>query len=103
MADERNAIPSRATGLKDPVVRMIVTHWALGAGLGALAAAGVLLLDVGNVRTLLAQSDIEWAGALLLFTGFMVTFGSVVAATAVMFNPVRADREAGIDPETNLE
>ncbi|MDE2350645.1 MAG: hypothetical protein KGL66_02040 [Alphaproteobacteria bacterium] len=103
MPDETSTMPRRTTGLKDPVVRMIVTHWALGAGLGALAAAGVLLLNIGDIRTLLAQSDIEWAGALLLFTGFMVTFGSVVAATAVMFNPVRADRDAGIDPETNLE
>ncbi len=100
MPDERNTLPRRATGLRDPVVRMIVTHWALGAGLGALAAAGVLLLNVGNVRTLLVQSDIEWAGTLLLFMGFMVTFGSVVSATAVMFNPVRADRKACIDPES---
>ena len=101
MTDNRSGVSKpRATGLRDPVVRMIVLHWALGTGVGALAAAGVLLLDISNIRTLLAQSDIEWAGALLLFTGFMVTFGSVVSATAVMFNPVRADRKAGFDPES---
>ena len=76
-------------GLKDPVVRMIVVHWGLGMALGAVTAALFLALDIAHLWTLLQHSDIEWAGALLLFLGFGVTFGGVVSATAVMFNPKR--------------
>lgn len=74
---------------RDPVVRMIVVHWGIGMALGAVTAVLVLLFDIAHLWTLLQRSDIEWAGALLLFVGFGVTFGGVVSATAVMFNPQR--------------
>lgn len=74
--------------LRDPVVRMIVLHWISGAGIGAMTAALVWWLDIANLRTLLAHSDIEWAGLLMLFAGFAITFGGAVSAGAVMFNPV---------------
>lgn len=77
--------------LKDPVVRMIVVHWGLGMALGAVTAALVLLFDIAHLWTLLRRSDVEWAGALLLFLGFGVTFGGVVSATAVMFGPTREE------------
>lgn len=83
------------TALRDPVVRMIVVHWGLGMALGAVTAALVLALDIAHLWTLLRHSDIEWVGALLLFLGFGVTFGGVVSATAVMFNP--KDDPAGDD------
>lgn len=73
----------------DPVVRMIVVHWGIGMALGAVTAALILAFDIAHLWTLLERSDIEWAGALLLFIGFGVTFGGVVSATAVMFNPQR--------------
>ena len=81
--------PPRKSWHADPVVRMIVLHWGLGAALGAVTAALVLILDIAHLWTLLQRSDAEWSGALLLFLGFGVTFGGVVSATAVMFNPKR--------------
>ena len=73
----------------DPVVRMIVVNWAIGALVGVLAASAVLFFDIGQLRTLLDRSDIEWAGVLLLFAGFAITFGGVVSASAVMFQHAR--------------
>jgi len=75
--------------LRDPVIRMIVVHWGLGMLLGAITAALILVFDVSGIWTLLKQSDIKWAGILMLVVGFAVTFGGVVSATAVMFNPGR--------------
>jgi len=88
-------LQSRRGPLADPVVRMIVTHWALGAGVGALAAALIFALDIAYLRTMMIRSDLLFPGLMLLFTGFAVTFGGVVSATAVMFNPVAEDRARG--------
>lgn len=82
-------LPWLFPALKDPLVRMIVVHWGLGMALGAVTAGMVLALDIAHLWTLLQHSDIEWAGALLLFLGFGVTFGGVVSATAVMFGTQR--------------
>lgn len=78
-------------GLGDPVIRTIVIHWGLGMVLGAATAVLVLTLDIAGLRTLLVHSDAEIPGAILLFAGFAVTFGSVVSATAIMFDPKRDD------------
>lgn len=75
--------------LSDPVVRMIVSHWVMGMGVGALAAGLFLALDVGGMRSLILRSDAGIAGIVLLFAGFSVTFGGVISASAVMFNPGR--------------
>jgi len=82
----------RQGALRDPVVRMIVTHWVLGAGIGALAAALIFALDIAHLRSMMIRSGLLVPGLALLFTGFAVTFGGVVSATAVMFNPVSKDR-----------
>jgi hypothetical protein len=78
---------ARDLRIADPVVRLIVVNWALGAILGVVMAGAILLLDVADLRTLLERSDSEWAGALLLFAGFAITFGGVVSASAAMFCP----------------
>ena len=69
----------------DPVVRLIITHWALGAALGMMCAAGLLWLDVAGLPGLLFRADrIMWEGIVLLFGGLAITFGGVVCAGAVM-------------------
>ena len=69
----------------NPLVRMIVLHWALGGALGVLLAAALLIFDIFGLRTLLIRSDALVPGLFMLFVGFGPTFGGVVAATAVMF------------------
>lgn len=73
------------------VVRLVVTNWILGALVGVICGAVVLSLDVGRVRQLLFGSDQMWAGLVLLFGGFMTTFGGVVCATAIMVVPYEKD------------
>ena len=69
------------------VVRLVVTNWILGALVGVICGVAVLASDIGGVRTLLFGSDQMWAGLVLLFGGFMTTFGGVVCATAIMSLP----------------
>ena len=75
--------------LKDPVVRLVVVNWLLGMLAGLLCAGLVLWFDLGGLRGLLLRSDFWVQGLALLFGGFAVTFGSLVAATAVMM--IKAD------------
>jgi hypothetical protein len=72
----------------DPVVRLIVTHWILGALTGMVCAALLLLVDIAGLRSLLMASDMCWVGILLLLSGFAITFGGVVCASAIMMVPV---------------
>ena len=73
----------------DPVVRLLVTHWVLGAMLGAACAALVILIDIAGLRGLLLRADgVMWEGLVLMFGGFAVTFGGVVCAGAVMTVPI---------------
>ncbi|MGA3302660.1 MAG: hypothetical protein ABSC72_05145 [Methylovirgula sp.] len=73
----------------DPVVGLIVTHWILGAFFGIGCALLLLLLNVAGLRSLLMASDMGPIGLLLLCSGFGVTFGGVVCASAVMMVPGR--------------
>ena len=76
----------------DPIVRLVVTHWILGALTGIGCAGFLLACDVAHLRSLLAHSDVAAAGLALLFGGFAITFGGVVAATAVMLVAPDEDR-----------
>ncbi len=69
----------------NPILRMIVLHWALGGLLGMACAGALLIFDPIGLRALLVRSDALVPGLVMLFVGFGTTFGGVVAATAVMF------------------
>jgi uncharacterized membrane protein YedE/YeeE len=94
--------PSPRSGSPDPVVRLIITHWILGATLGIVCAALLLWLDVAGLRNLVLRTDhITWEALVLLFGGFAVTFGGVVSAAAVMAvstNDDDPDRGLGLRP-----
>jgi hypothetical protein len=68
----------------DSLVWFIIVHWILGAVAGALCASIVLILNLGQLRTLLASSDVQVIGLALLYGGFMLTFAAVVCGTALM-------------------
>jgi hypothetical protein len=86
-------------GRHDRVVRLIVTHWILGAALGVACAALLLWLDVAGLRSLLWTRDrVVWEALVLLFGGFAITFGGVVCAGAVMTVPGGHD-----DPDGGLD
>ena len=75
----------------NPLVRMIVMHWALGGAMGVLLAAALLVFDTFGLRTLLVRSDALIPGLFMLFVGFGTMFGGVVekltqVAKAMMAN-----------------
>lgn len=71
---------------RDPLVRMVIFHWALGALTGVGCAALLLLLDVAGLRGLLISAELAAPALALLFGGFAITFGGVIAASAVMLS-----------------
>ncbi len=73
----------------DPVVGLIVTHWILGTLFGIGCALLLLALNVAGLRSLLMASDMGPIGLLLLCSGFGITFGGVVCASAIMLVPGR--------------
>lgn len=75
----------------DPLVRLIVTHWVLGSLTGIGCALLLLIFDVAGLRSLLMASDMRWIGLLLLCSGFAVTFGGVLCASAIMSVPSDKD------------
>ncbi len=73
----------------DPVVGLIVAHWILGTLFGIGCALLLLAFNVAGLRSLLMASDMGPIGLLLLCSGFGVTFGGVVCASAIMMVPGR--------------
>lgn len=71
----------------DPLIRYMLFNWALGAFAGVLCATALLVVDPFGLRPVLAHSDVAAAAILLLYIGFMTTFGGLVCAAAVMFPP----------------
>lgn len=64
--------------------RFLLLHAGVGAGLGALAAAGILVTDVLGVGTLFWDSDVQLAAGALYFLSFASTFAAGSIATAIM-------------------
>lgn len=65
-------------------VRFLLRHAMGGVGVGLLAAALIIVLDVAQLRSLAFASS-EGAVAIgLLGFGFAVTFGSVALGAAIM-------------------
>jgi len=69
------------------LVRLIVSNWALGWAVGFAVAGLVLISNVGGIRGLMFRPEVIVQGIALLFGGFGLFFGGVVAATAVMLLP----------------
>jgi len=71
--ERRHALPS-----------FIIVNWALGAAVGLVCVALLLIFDPVGLRPLLARSDMAFVAVAMLCGGFAVTFGGVVCAGAVM-------------------
>ncbi len=76
--------PRRRWRRMDRVVRMIIGHWTLGFGAGAVMAMGLLLFDFLGLRSLLWRSNIAAVGMIVFVAMFGLTFGGVIAASAAM-------------------
>lgn len=74
-----------------PVDRRLLVHLAknglMGIAMGWLLLAALIYANVGNLRFLLLDADVEITAILLLAAGFAVTFGSLAMGTAVFLLP----------------
>ena len=77
------------------LVRMMVVNWGFGWAVGAVCALAVLAVDLGHIRELMVDANLVAQALALLFVGFGVTFGGVVAATAIMLLPTDEDERRG--------
>ena len=80
---------------RDPLVRMMIVNWVVGACMGVAFALVLLVADVGGMRSLIMGADMAAPALALLFGGFAITFGAVIAATAIMLLPDDDDDRDG--------
>ncbi len=80
---------------RDPLIRIVIVNWILGACLGVAFAALMLAVDVGGLRGLMWGHTISIPALVLLFGGFAITFGGLVAATAIMMIKDDDDSDGG--------
>ena len=85
---------NRGKSRPNHLVRLMITNWAFGWGVGAVCAVAVLVSNVGGIRELMMKSDLMVQGLALLFVGFGVLFGGVVCATAVMLLPTGEETDS---------
>ena len=87
---------------RNPALRLVLTQAALGSALGLAFAALLVIFDAHGVGTLIRESDIGIVAFVLLAGGFMVTFGSLVAGSAVMLLDDTTPRSGGLRDEAGL-
>jgi hypothetical protein len=85
----------RRNSKSNHLVRLMISNWALGWGVGFACAAAVLLSNVGGLRIMMFKSNIMLQALALLFGGFGMFFGGVVCATAVMLLPIEEQKSEG--------
>lgn len=79
----------------NPALRLVVTNALTGSWLGLAFAVALVLLDTAGLGRLIANSDSGPVAFLLLAGGFVVTFGSMVAGSAVMMLDASDDDATG--------
>ena len=66
------------------LVSFLALHATIGALVGCFVAGACLVTDVAGIWTLLVNSDVPILASGMLVFGFVVTFSSVVAGSAVL-------------------
>ncbi|MBS0244229.1 MAG: hypothetical protein JSS20_18830 [Proteobacteria bacterium] len=68
-------------------VTLLFWNGLIGAAIGCVAAAAMLIADTGGIRTLAAQSGSLWLASALLAGSFALTFASLAMGSAIMLLP----------------
>ncbi len=89
------ACSARVQKRLDPLVRYMIFHWALGALGGALCTTALLVFDPFGIWPLIHDSGLGLPAIVLLYVGFMTSFGGLVCAAAVMHPPKNDDPPRG--------
>lgn len=73
-------------GKMPPLVRFLVKNAAIGFVMAAIMVAGMLTFNVGNIFTLVMQSDVGIFAVALMTFMIGLTFASIQMGFAVMFS-----------------
>jgi hypothetical protein len=76
-------------------LRLFVVNLLGGSAVGIGLAALLLMLDLGNLRTLILSSDVEAMALIMMLVGLALTFGTAAIAGAIMLLSSAADDGAG--------
>ena len=82
--------------MKNRIVPYLIRNGLAGAGIGVLVVAAILVLDIGQVGTLLFNGSDTVVGLILMVWFFALTFASVAMGSAIM---VLGHRPKGSDPD----
>jgi hypothetical protein len=66
------------------LIRLYITQAAIGFAISAVVVAGLLWFNVANLGHLVAQSDVGWLAAFLLWLFNGIVFAGVQFAIAIM-------------------
>jgi hypothetical protein len=72
------------TLLGQPLFRLLAINLAIGVSVAVLMLCGLLVLNPGGLRDLIAADREGAVAVVLLLGGFIITFGSVAMGTAIM-------------------
>ncbi|HUG61399.1 MAG TPA: hypothetical protein VMP03_06120, partial [Methylomirabilota bacterium] len=76
--------PDRSGRGRDPVLSLLLTNAFAGSVVALIVVFAILVLDIGQLQTLISGSEQPLVPAILLSAGFIVTFASVAMGTAIM-------------------
>lgn len=76
---------------RNETLRLVLAHAAVGALLGLAFAVALIVVDAHGIGALIMNSESGAVAFILLAGGFMITFGSLVAGSAVMLLPRDGD------------
>jgi len=76
--------PVRTLLRANPLLAFLALHIGIGAAVAAGVVALLLVGDVAGLRTLVFASDEPLVAVVMLGSGFIITFASATAGSAVM-------------------
>ena len=76
---------------RNETLRLVLAHAGVGALFGLAFAVTLVVIDAHGIGALIMNSDSGAVAFILLAGGFMITFGSLVAGSAVMLLPHDGD------------
>jgi tetrahydromethanopterin S-methyltransferase subunit E len=77
--------------LAPELLKFLALHCAIGVAAGMVFLAGLIIVDLAGLRTLIWTSANPILPLALLAAGLSITFGGVAMAGAVMMLPSRED------------
>lgn len=81
------------------LLRFLGLHCAMGVAAGIVAAAVVVLVDLGGMKQLLTESSEPFIPMFVLFAMFALTFGALKMGMAIMSLPLEAPDDGDDDGE----